>query len=584
MHVLGISCHSHDSAAVLLRDGQLIAAVQEERFSRIRHDAAFPAQAIGYCLAKAGIRAADVDYAVFYEKPFLKAARLATSVLAEFPKTFRLFRDGMHHLKERLWVKEDIRRHVGIDSHRILFVEHHLSHAASALYTSPFEQAAILTIDGVGEWSTATMGRGSADWGQGASNSIALTHELRFPHSLGLLYSVFAAFLGFEVNEGESVMGMAAFGQPKYVDKIKKILELREDGSLWLDPAYVSFPYHTKRAFTKRLEELFGPPRDPKARFVTAKTPLYDDLNPPTKLERGLNQYYADVAASLQQVTEDVMIAMARHLHRSTGLTKLCLAGDVALNGVANYKVLRATPFDEIYVQPAAGDAGGALGAALYAYHVLLAKPRAFVMDHAYWGKTYPDSLIVDTLREKKVDFEAIDNDDKVLDRVVDSLQAGEVIGWYHGAFEWGPRALGARSIIANPTRRDMQFREPFRPLGPSVLADKVSHFFDLGEAAKHYPARFMLYASQVTSDRIPAVAQVDGSSHPQAVHRDVSPRYHRLIEKFGEASGVPLVMQTPFNLKGEPIVSAPIDALNTFQRSGMDMLVLENVIVRKTK
>ena len=593
MHVLGISCHYHDSAAVLLRDGQLVAAVQEERFSRIKHDAAFPAQAIDYCLAKAGIGPGDVDYAVFYEKPFLKAERLATSVLAEYPKTFRLFRDGMNHLlKEKLWVKEYIRRHLGIDPNRILFVEHHLSHAASALYTSPFEQAAILTIDGVGEWTTATMGRGSADWGQGASNSIALSHELRFPHSLGLLYSVFTAFLGFEVNEGEyKVMGMAPFGRPKYVDKIKKVLELRDDGSLWLDPAYMSFPYHTKRAFTKRLEELFGPARDPKARFVTAKTSLYDDPNPPTKLELGLNQYYADIAASLQQVTEEVMIAMARHVHRTTGLTKLCLAGGVALNCVANYKVLRATPFDEIYVQPAAGDAGGALGAALYAYHVLLGKPRAFVMDHAYWGKTYPDSLIVDTLREENVAFEAIDNDDKVLDRVVDSLQAGEVIGWYHGAFEWGPRALGARSIIANPTRKEMQdivnikikFREPFRPFAPSVLAEKASQFFDLGEAAKHYPTRFMLYVSQVTSDRIPAITHVDGSSRPQAVHRDVSPRYHRLIEKFGEASGVPLVMNTSFNLKGEPIVSAPIDALNTFRRSGMDMLVLENVIVRKT-
>jgi len=286
------------------------------------------------------------------------------------------------------------------------------------------------------------------------------------------------------------------------------------------------------------------------------------------------------------------MIAMARHLQRQTGLNKLCLAGGVALNCVANYKVLRATPFDEIYVQPAAGDAGGALGAALYTYHVLLGKPRRFVMDHAYWGKTYADSEIVDTLRREGCAFTALDDDERLLDQVVDSLQCGQVIGWYHGPFEWGPRALGSRSIIADARRDDMKdivnikikFREPFRPFAPSVLADKAAQCFDLGDAAKQYPTRFMLYVAPVLDDRVPAITHADGSSRPQAVHRELSPRYHRLIEKFGDATGVPLILNTSFNLKGEPIVSSPADALNTFRKSGLDVLVLENFIVRKDR
>jgi carbamoyltransferase len=593
MNILGLSCHYHDAAAALLVDGHLVAAAQEERFSRKKHDPTFPLQAIEFCLAQGRLQAGDLDYVVFYEKPFVKAERLFTTILATFPRSRRLFRDGMHlWISDKLWIKDYIRRHLGTDPARILFVEHHASHAASALFASPFEEAAILTVDGVGEWTTAAIGRGRGDW-SGGNNRLDLTHELAFPHSLGLLYSVFTAFLGFEVNEGEyKVMGMAPFGEPKYVDRVKQVIELRDDGSLWLDPAYVSFAYHTERSFTRKFETLFGPPRDPRARFVTAQTSLYDDPNPPTAAELEANQYYADVAASIQAVTEEVMIKMARHVHRETGLTKLCIAGGVGLNCVANYKVLRATPFDEIYVQPAAGDAGGALGAALYAYHVLLGQPRRFVMDHAYWGKTYPDALIVDTLRAEGAAFESIEDEEKMLDGVVDALAGGQVVGWYHGAFEWGPRALGSRSIIADPRRADMKdivnikikFREPFRPFAPSVLAEKSPQFFDLPDAAKHYPTRFMLYVAPVVSDRVPAITHVDGSSRPQLVHRDVSPRYYRLIEKFGEATDVPLVMNTSFNLRGEPIVSAPIDALNTFRRSGIDLLVLEHHLVRKPR
>jgi carbamoyltransferase len=593
MNILGISCHYHDAAAALLVDGYLVAAAQEERFSRKKHDSAFPVLAIEFCLEQAKLRGEDLDYVVFYEKPFTKAERLFTTILATFPRSRRLFRDGIHlWIGEKLWIKDAIRRHLGTDANKILFVDHHASHAASALFASPFEESAILTVDGVGEWTTAAVGRGRGDWSGGGSR-LELTHELAFPHSLGLLYSVFTAFLGFEVNEGEyKVMGMAPFGVPRYVDRVKRVIELRDDGSLWLDPAYISFHYHTERSFTRKFEKLFGPPRDPKARFVTPQTSLYDDPNSPSAAELELNQYYADVAASIQAVTEEVMIAMARHVHAQTGLTKLCIAGGVGLNCVANYKVLRATPFEEIYVQPAAGDAGGALGAALYAYHVLLGQPRRFVMDHAYWGKAYPDSLIVDTLRAEGAAFDTIDDDEHMLDQVVDAMRCGQVVGWYHGAFEWGPRALGSRSIIADPRRADMKdivnikikFREPFRPFAPSVLAEKAQQFFDLPDAAKHYPTRFMLYVAPVIGDRVPAITHVDGSSRPQLVHRDVSPRYYRLIEKFGEATDVPLVMNTSFNLRGEPIVSAPIDALNTFRRSGIDLLVLENHLVRKPR
>jgi carbamoyltransferase len=370
---------------------------------------------------------------------------------------------------------------------------------------------------------------------------------------------------------------------------VRQIVEMRDDGSLWLDPAYVRF-HDADAAFTRRFEALFGPPRPPRARFVTTQTSLYDDPTPPSAEELRRNQHYADIAASIQQVTEEVMIAMARHAHRQTGASRLCLAGGVALNCVANYKVLRSTPFDEIYVQPAAGDAGGALGAALYAYHVLLGQPRRFVMDHAAWGKAYGEGEIAAALAGGPWRVHRVDDDERLLDEVVDALQRGEVVGWHHGRFEWGPRALGQRSILADPRREDMKdivnvkikFREPFRPFAPSVLAERAARCFDLGEAAKHHPTRFMLYVAPVTTPAAPAITHADGSSRPQAVHRELSPRYHRLIEKFGEATGVPLVLNTSFNLKGDPIVSTPADALDTFARSGMDLLVLDNVLVRK--
>lgn len=477
MRILGLSCYYHDAAAALLEDGILVAAAQEERFSRRKHDPGFPGHAVAFCLRQAGCVAADLDYVVFYEKPFLKFERLLTTLVATVPRSGRLFREAMlAWLGDKLWLKQHIAERVGVPADRILFVEHHLSHAASALYCSPYPEAALLTVDGVGEWTTAALGHGTGAWNGAGENRIVLDAELRFPHSLGLLYSAFTAFLGFEVNEGEyKVMGMAPYGEPRYLERVRRVAHVYDDGSLHLDLSYFTFPYHTQRTFSRKFEALFGTPRDPRARFVTDHTSRYDDPTPPTRAEVERNQYYADVAASIQAMTEEVLLRMARHLHARTGLRRLCLAGGVALNSVANFKILTETPFEELYVQPAAGDAGGALGAALYVYHVLLGQPRRFVLEHAAWGEDHDGAPIADFIRRTGLRAEQCAGEDRLLDWVVDLLDRGKVVGWLQGRFEWGPRALGHRSILADPRRAEMKdivntkikFREPFRPFAP---------------------------------------------------------------------------------------------------------------------
>ena len=593
MYILGLSCFYHDSAAALIQDGTVIAAAQEERFTRIKHDQSFPINAINFCLKKSKITVNELEYVVFYEKPFMKFERILLSILSTFPKSMKLFRDSMMvWLGEKLWIKNIIKEKLGIPDKKILFVEHHLSHAASTFFCSPYKEAAILSIDGVGEWSTVALGSGTADWDGNGQNEIRFFDEMRFPHSLGLLYSAFTAFLGFEVNEGEyKVMGMAPYGKAQYVDNIRKVVDVKGDGSFRLDMSYFGYHYHSENTINSKFLDLFGQSRDPKSRFVTEKTSTYDDPNPPTKNEILSNQYYADVAASLQNVTEDILIKIARYLYSKTEIKKLCIAGGVGLNSVANYKILKETPFDEIYIQPASGDAGGALGAALYVYHVILNKPRQFIMEHALWGEEYDMNDITSFLKNKNIKHEFIEGD-SLLNRIVENLMKGKVIGWYQGRFEWGPRALGNRSILADPTNPKMKdivnikikFREPFRPFAPSVLEDKVEDFFDIHEAARHYPARFMLYVTKVKNDRIPAITHVDGSGRLQTVKEAHNPRYYRLIELFGQATGVPIVLNTSFNLKGEPIVTTPQDAFNTFMKSGMDILVLENCLVDKER
>ena len=591
MDILGISCYFHDSAAALLRDGLLIAAAEEERFTRKKHDYEFPQNAIDFCLKVGKIRGSDLDYVVFFEKPFLKFERLLLSSMQTFPRSHRVFREAMiTWLGDKLWIKNLIQKRLGLPPSKILFSEHHLSHAASAFFCSPFEEAAILTVDGVGEWTTASLG-------VGRGTEIKLLKEIRFPHSLGLLYSAFTAFLGFEVNEGEyKVMGMAPFGMPRYVDKVYRLIRTGSDGSFELNMDYFCFHYSTEQTFNGKFEELFGPSRDPKARFFTSASgyPSYFGERPSNyeQLSRQ-NQHYADVAASIQAVTEEILLKMAQHVHKETGLRRLCMAGGVALNSVANGKILRETPFEEIYVQPSAGDGGGAFGAALYAYHGVLGRPRKFVMEHAYWGEEHSPGEIEKFLKENNIRYQRLEDEEKVIERVVDRLQEGKVVGWFQGRFEWGPRALGNRSILADPRRADMKdivntkikFREPYRPFAPSVLAERAEEYFVLPDAASHYPARFMLYVTDVRDEKrtiIPAVTHVDGTGRLQTVRKEESPRYYRLIETFGQATGVPVILNTSFNLKGEPIVNTPQEAFNTFSRSEMDVLVLGDYVVEK--
>ena len=570
MKILGISCFYHDAAAALLVDGKLVAAAEEERFSRKKHDSDFPTGAIAFCLRHAGLTSHDVDYVVFYEKPFLKFDRILKSCLETYPRSYRLFREAMiHWLFDKLWVKSLIEEKLNIPPERILFSRHHVSHAASAYLSSPFEKAAILTVDGVGEWNTATIGKGEG-------NRISLLYEMNFPHSVGLLYSVFTAFLGFEVNEGEyKVMGMAPYGKPIDCDKIRKVVKIFEDGSIWLDPDYFCHHYSGTRLFNSRFLKLFGKPRDPKT-------------------SDALEKEYADLAASIQKITEEIVVKMARHAHEITGLDKLCLAGGVALNTVANWKILEETPIRELFVQPASGDSGGALGAALY-MAALLGEPRNFVMEHAYWGAAFTEEEILSFLKEKNISFWRAPDEETLVTRTVAHLQKGDVVGWMQGRFEWGPRALGNRSILADPRKAEMKdivnrkikFREPFRPFAPSVLSDRVGEYFELQNEKGGYPPRFMLLVPPIHPEKrseIPAVTHVDGTGRLQSVVKEENPLYYRLIERFGEETGVPVLLNTSFNLKGEPIVTSPADAYSTFIRSGMDALVIGPFLIEKTK
>lgn len=591
MNILGLSFFYHDAAAALLQDGMLAAAAEEERFSRLKHDSGYPALAIRFCLETAKLSARDLDYVVFYEKPFVKFERILTTALHTVPRSLNLFTRAMKNwMVDRLWIKGLIQKELNIEPERILFSEHHLSHAASTFLCSPFDEAAVLTVDGVGEWATASSGIGKG-------NEIKINHEIRFPHSLGLLYSVFTAFLGFEVNEGEyKVMGMAPYGQPRYVDKVEKLYRLENDGGFRLNMDYFAYHYSPTQSFTSKFVELFGAPREPETYFFTTSSgyPSYFGAKPGNFDELvKRNEYYADIAASIQVVTEEILLTMVNALHRETGQRRLCMAGGVALNSVANGRILKETPFEEIYIQPAAGDSGAALGAALYAYHTLLGQPRKFVMDHAYWGKGYGNAAVHDTLKEQNIRAEEFAGEEKLLERVADGLSQGKVAGWFQGRFEWGPRALGHRSIIADPRRSEMKdvvntkikFREPYRPFAPSVLENRASEFFDLPSPERHYPNRFMLYVVDVKDDakeKLPAITHVDGSARLQTVRADTSPLYYRLIEKFGEATGVPVILNTSFNLRGEPIVTSPADALKTFYNSGLDFLVLGNSIVSK--
>jgi carbamoyltransferase len=591
MNILGVSCYYHDAAAALIQDGMLVAAAEEERFSRKKHDSGFPTHAIWFCLEQAGIDPGDLDYVVFYEKPLVKFERILTTAVSTFPRSAGMFREAMiAQFDNKLWIRSQLASRLGFPPEKILFVDHHVAHAASAFFCSPFKEAAILTVDGVGEWTTAATGSATADWNGQGTNTIRMSHEIRFPHSLGLLYSTFTAFLGFEFNEGEyKVMGMAAYGKPRFLDKVYKLIRVANDGSFHLNMEYFSFHKSVARSFSRRFVELFGEPRDPNAEFISSEMqPDFAGLGAEAKS----SQYYADVAASIQYVTEDILLKMANHLQQETGLKTLCMAGGVALNSVANGRILRETGVEDLFIQPAAGDSGGAVGAALYAWHVLLGKPRIYVMEHAYLGQGAEEDEISGFLIQNNIRYQ-VEKDENLLARVVDDLMAGKVIGWFQGRFEWGPRALGNRSILADPRRAEMKqivnakikFREPFRPFAPMVPEGRASKFFEgLPDPARHYPCRYMLLVlpwKDIAANLVPAVNHV-GTGRLQTVRPEWNPRCHRLLELFEEATGVPILMNTSFNLRGEPIVGSVANAWETFKNSGLEVLVMGNCMIRK--
>ena len=594
MYILGISAFYHDSAACLLKDGVIIAAAQEERFTRKKHDAGFPHHAIAYCLREAGIKASDISNVVFYEKPFLKFERLLETYLAFAPKGFTSFAKAMPvWIKDKLFQKKllinELKSTLSDDVNwheRLLFSEHHLSHAASAFYPSPYESAAVLTLDGVGEWTTTSLalGRGS---------DLKVIKEIHFPHSLGLLYSAFTYYTGFKVNSGEyKVMGLAPYGEPKYADLIKeKLIKVAEDGSFQIDMTY--FDYATALTMTnKKFDALFG--------------------GPPRTAEAELTQREMDLAASVQKVTEDTIVQMARSISKDTGERNLCLAGGVALNCVANGVLLREKIFDNIWVQPAAGDAGGALGAALSAWHLHYKNDRKIskgqdAMKGAYLGPVYHNDDIESELKACGARFKKV-SEKVLIERVAAALADEKAVGWMQGRMEFGPRALGGRSIIADPRSPFMQkqlnlkvkFRESFRPFAPSVLSEDVGEWFEhttdspymlmvadvqkdkRRKMTKKEKALFGIDKLNVPRSSVPAITHVDYSARIQTVHKDTNPRYHAVISKFKEKTGCPLVVNTSFNVRGEPIICTPTDAFKCFMGTGLDMLAVGNYLLIK--
>ena len=576
MNILGISCYYHDAAAALIQDGKLTAAAEEERFSRKKHDSDFPILASEFCLKTGEISSEDLDWVIFYEKPFDKFERILKSALQTYPKSYRVFRESMATwLIDKLWVRHAIESELDVPADRVLFTQHHLSHA---------------TVDGVGEWATAAFGVGKG-------SDITLTKELRFPHSVGLLYSAFTAFLGFQVNEGEyKVMGMAPYGKPRYVDKVREVVRQFDDGSIELDMSYFCFHHSLDRSHNRKFEDLFGKPREPELLFFTEETgfPSYFGDRPDDYEQKVCeNQHYADIAASIQTVTEEIMVGMATAVRVQTGMVNLCIAGGVGLNSVANGRILSESGFENVYIQPASGDGGGALGAALHVYHGMLGMPKGFQMRHAYWGATYSDQEIESYLKSEGLTYTTCEDDAELTEKTAELLEQGKVVGWFQGRFEWGPRALGNRSILVDPRREEMKdivntkikFREPYRPFAPSVLAEHAHEYFELERPAEQDPARFMLLVSKVRPEKqsvIPATTHVDGTGRLQTVFKEENSLYHGLISRFADLTGVPVLLNTSFNLRGEPIVNTPENAYSTFVRSEMDVLVIGHCIVIK--
>ncbi|MGD9722110.1 MAG: carbamoyltransferase [Pirellulales bacterium] len=589
--ILGISAFYHDSAAALVVDGRIVAAAQEERFSRVKHDERFPRHAVDYCLAAGGLTGGALDFVGFYDKPLLKFERQMETFLATAPVGFRAF---LHAVPPWLREKWHVSRAIRLGLHgafrkRPIYCAHHESHAASAFFPSPFDKAAILTMDGVGEWATASIGAGRG-------NRVELTHELRFPHSLGLLYSAFTYFCGFKVNSGEyKLMGLAPYGEPRFAGLMReKLMDLKADGSFRLDLKY--FNYCQGLTMTSRaMDRLFG--------------------GPPRSAAEPLTQREMDIAASIQQVTEEIMLRMAQHAHERTGLKNLCLAGGVALNCVGNGRILREGPFERVWVQPAAGDAGGAVGAALFIWHQLLDQPRTpdahDDMVGAFLGPSFGEAEIKGLLDAADAEYQQCESDQALCERVAALLAEQKIVGWFQGRMEFGPRALGARSILADPRNAQMwerinakiKFRESFRPFAPAVLAERAAEYFELPAAVESpYMAIVAPVRREQRIDRaaatsatglarlreprstVPAVTHVDGSARLQTVDAGRHDRLRLLLERFAARTGCPLLVNTSFNVRGEPIVCTPQEAYHCFLATEMDVLVLERFVLVKRR
>ena len=576
MKILGISAHYHDSAAALVIDGVPIAAVQEERLSRRKNDAAFPLLAIEWCLDQAGIGPEALDAVVFYERPMLKFDRILTCMLREFPRSWRAFPTAMKNsLGEKVWMRGVIASHLGMPGRKVLFTEHHQSHAAAAFLTAPTQRAAILTTDGVGEWATLSIGLGARRPQSPAS--ITLLREVRFPHSLGMLYSTFTAYLGFEVNEGEyKVMGLASYGRPTLVNEVRRLIRRTPDGAFALDLDYFEFHTTAQRSYSSRFIDLFGPPRRPFE---------------PIDLHTAAGRRFADCAASVQRVLEDTLVEIAVAVRQETGLPDLCMGGGVALNGVANARILTDSGFERLFVPPAPGDAGCALGAALYADRIHFGNPDREVPDHPFWGPTVDGAALAQLAREDGQPCDEFD-DPELIERTADDLLAGRVVGWMDGALEFGPRALGHRSILAAPhaaeTRdrlnRDIKYREEFRPFAPVVPIEAADRYFELPAGGARL-ARFMSGVFPVRPEwrtRLAAITHIDGSARVQTLEQSMAPRLHALLKCYGQRSGIPVLLNTSFNLAGEPIVNRAVEGYCTFRRSGIDVLIAGRTRVAK--